>query len=185
MRWYYNSRIPVDWCGVCKFKVDSEKSSTLNGYFAQAAMALRSRDPDSVVSAGDLMTLWKRQRGRCRLTGIPMTHDHSDITDTSRHFTNASVDRIDSSVGYIGSNIQLVCQRVNYMKSNMPEELFLWTAARIVQHCTRTGRCLPDATSYEVLSQTPPHPAVARRQQANPIITECRMALLNRTNSTF
>lgn len=41
--------------------------------------------------------------------------------------TNISIDRIDSAVGYIRGNVQFVCDVVNRMKQDLPQEqLFLW-----------------------------------------------------------
>ncbi|UVY48073.1 MAG: hypothetical protein [Bacteriophage sp.] len=42
--------------------------------------------------------------------------------DSGRVPTNLSVDRIDSSLGYIKGNIQLVCMAVNQMKSVLTVE---------------------------------------------------------------
>jgi hypothetical protein len=43
--------------------------------------------------------------------------------------TNISLDRIDSSVGYVRGNVQFVCDVVNRMKQDMPRsELLVWCA---------------------------------------------------------
>lgn len=43
--------------------------------------------------------------------------------------TNISIDRIDSSVGYVRGNVQFVCDVVNRMKQDLPEvELRVWCA---------------------------------------------------------
>ena len=40
---------------------------------------------------------------------------------------NISIDRIDSSVGYVRGNVQFVCDVVNRMKQELiQEELLLW-----------------------------------------------------------
>ena len=45
-----------------------------------------------------------------------------------RKQTNISIDRINSSLGYIRGNVQLVCDAVNVMKSNSTEEeLYQWS----------------------------------------------------------
>lgn len=51
-----------------------------------------------------------------------MTH----IAGSGRVPTNISIDRIDSSKGYLRDNVQFVCDIVNRMKSDMslPELLF-------------------------------------------------------------
>jgi len=53
-----------------------------------------------------LMQLWERQNGRCKATGIKMTH-------CFRHLLSVSIDRIDNNMGYNKGNIRLVCKWVN------------------------------------------------------------------------
>jgi len=41
--------------------------------------------------------------------------------------TNISIDRIDSSIGYVRGNVQFVCDVVNRMKQDLPQkELLMW-----------------------------------------------------------
>lgn len=41
--------------------------------------------------------------------------------------TNISIDRIDSSVGYVRGNVQFVCDVVNRMKQDLSQtDLMLW-----------------------------------------------------------
>ena len=43
-----------------------------------------------------------------------------------------SIVRIDPNIGYIPSNMQLVCGRVNILKHNLPEEELYWWCKNIV-----------------------------------------------------
>jgi hypothetical protein len=67
-----------------------------------------------------LYQLWENQFGICPYTGIAMRHKSwkgkSDLINT------ASIDRIDSTKGYIKGNIQFVCMAINFMKNNMTHE---------------------------------------------------------------
>ena len=77
-----------------------------------------------------LMTLWNKQKGRCSITNVPMTH----IKGRGKVDTNVSVDRIDSNIKkYEKGNLQLVCYRVNMMKSNMKTDNFLNWCGKISQ----------------------------------------------------
>lgn len=69
-----------------------------------------------------LMDLWNQQQGRCALTSKKMTHCFNSLFAVS-------IDRIDSAVGYITGNVQLVCESINYAKSNFTNEQFVyfWT----------------------------------------------------------
>lgn len=65
-----------------------------------------------------LKELWENQNHKCALSGIEMTTTFFQ----GRTLTNISVDRIDSSKGYIKENVQLVCMAINQMKSDMSKE---------------------------------------------------------------
>ena len=80
--------------------------------------------------------LWKKQKGRCALSGIKMTY----IKGQNIVLTNVSPDRIDSNKHYEVGNVQLVCHTYNSMKSSytMKEfnkhirNLFLYQLKKIV-----------------------------------------------------
>lgn len=65
-----------------------------------------------------LMQMWMQQNGKCALTNKKMTHKFNSLFAVS-------VDRIDSSIGYMQGNIQLVCQSVNYAKNKFTNEQFI------------------------------------------------------------
>lgn len=92
-----------------------------------------------------LVDLWYRQGGKCALTGRPMVIPNWRVlgqgctTRMPRNTHNASVDRIDSNVGYTAGNLQLVCYAVNIMKTNMTDEEFRGWCADV----TNTAKGLP------------------------------------------
>lgn len=54
--------------------------------------------------------------------------------DNGRTFTNVSIDRINSNLGYKKDNIQLVCMAVNQMKSDLSiQELYMFCEAILKQ----------------------------------------------------
>jgi hypothetical protein len=59
--------------------------------------------------------LWKLQQGLCAITKIKMTHSILQ----GKLKTNLSIDKINPSLGYTKDNIQLVCNIINVMKSDM------------------------------------------------------------------
>ncbi len=56
-----------------------------------------------------LLQMLARQDYKCAISGIPLTHNHHDLQAVS-------VDRIDSTLGHVRTNIQLVCQFINTAK---------------------------------------------------------------------
>jgi hypothetical protein len=63
--------------------------------------------------------LYKRQKGLCRLSGLPI------YFDVNSGNTTASLDRINSNLGYIDGNVQWVHKDINQMKWNIPIKDFI------------------------------------------------------------
>lgn len=61
------------------------------------------------ITAQYLIDLWSKQNGKCAVSGKQMAHKSGSLY-------TVSVDRIDSNVGYIEGNVQLVCQAINLGK---------------------------------------------------------------------
>jgi len=70
------------------------------------------------VTRGDLKELWERQGGRCTLTGWSLSQAVNDLR-------RGSIDRIDSSKGYIKGNIQFVAWIVNAAKGKFSQSDFV------------------------------------------------------------
>lgn len=121
----------------CKEHKDSYNSKHLYGY--KYTKKYRSKSPEvfiahllsyknrrATLSKEFLCDLYYRQKGLCAISGISMTHEQSGGKCPS----NISIDRIDSTKGYIEGNVQLVCSLVNTMKMQYTkEELLFWCRA--------------------------------------------------------
>lgn len=75
---------------------------------------------DVGVSIEYLKGLWDRQGGRCVYTAIQLIIPNRRGTNDWIH--GASLDRIDSSLGYVEGNVQFVSIAVNNMKNTMTHE---------------------------------------------------------------
>lgn len=73
----------------------------------------KKKDRSETLSAEFLDQLYKSQNGLCAITKIPMTHS----VGCGFVSTNISIDKISSTGSYTEGNVQLVCYRVNLMKS--------------------------------------------------------------------
>jgi hypothetical protein len=71
------------------------------------------------------------QRKTCALSGLPLTFPKNR---RERSEATASLDRIDSSKGYVPGNIQWVHKDVNTMKMDFPEKYFFGLCEKIVGH---------------------------------------------------
>ena len=106
-----NGRTPKAWCAYLVGQAKSNAKKT-------------GREFD--ITGEEVYELWQRQHGLCALTNIPMQH-HPAYSDM-----NASMDRIDGSIGYVIDNVQLVCWRINEMKNDQPEHQLFWWARLLV-----------------------------------------------------
>ena len=82
--------------------------------------ALQRKKGNEVISLDALELLWYSQNGNCALTGWQMTMELANGVVQ----TNCSIDRIDSSIGYIVGNVQLVCRIANIAKTNLSQDDF-------------------------------------------------------------
>jgi hypothetical protein len=75
----------------------------------------------------DLIDLWDKQNGQCAYTKLP-------LLATANQFNTISLDRVDSSKGYVVGNVQLVCAAINKMKQEYTEDLFILLSHFVAQN---------------------------------------------------
>lgn len=80
-----------------------------------------------------LIEKYETQGARCALSGLPMENFRDGSGVKNPH--NISIDRIDNDVGYVESNVQLVCQAINIMKGTLEDEEFI----RLCKHVSRNS----------------------------------------------
>lgn len=71
------------------------------------------------ITVENIWKLYEDQGGVCALSGVPIKWADKGLTAT------VSIDRIDSSEGYILENVQLVHKDVNFMKQQFDQEYFI------------------------------------------------------------
>lgn len=104
-----------------------ERKGTLDGklinLITQSRYRCKSSGRNHTIDTNYLRGLYVGQDGRCALSGIKM----SIIGErgSEEYWTSISLDRIDSTLGYIEGNVQLVCTGVNYMKKDMTDSMFI------------------------------------------------------------
>ena len=101
---------------------------------------LAGRGKRVTVTLEQLDTTWRASGGRCALSGLPITFE--DRT--------ASLDRINSEIGYEAGNIQWVHKHINRMKLDHPETTFVELCRAVVRHydskeAKRARRTTPQA----------------------------------------
>jgi len=111
-------------CQSCN-SIEREKYSFwegIDGISKQYLTRLTFRKKEVSVSLQDIADQWNKQQGLCAYTKIPLELVKKD---SSWSKATASIDRIDSSKGYILGNIQWVHKRINTMKNDMTEVEFI------------------------------------------------------------
>jgi hypothetical protein len=96
--------------------------------------AAKTRNLEVDITLNDAYSLLVEQNHKCALTGVDIS-----FADTSKEHntgkTTASLDRIDSSKGYIKGNIQWVHKIINMMKrSSSQDEFKLWCRLVVVHN---------------------------------------------------
>lgn len=79
----------------------------------------KHRKLDFTVSFEYLERLYDEQNQKCKLSGLDISFSKTKSNGT------ASLDRIDSSKGYIEGNVQWVHKHINQMKWNFKEDYFI------------------------------------------------------------
>ncbi len=89
----------------------------------------KKRNIKVFITIDDLLELYKKQNGKCNLSGDMLTYNKSD--------SDISIDRINSINAYSKNNVQLITNTMNFMKSDAPNDIF-------VKFCTDIGTCAPE-----------------------------------------
>lgn len=134
---------PTCKCMLRKKLSDTAKKNQRKGtknipgaYFYSLKSTAERRNIEFDITIEFLQYLLEEQEFKCKLSN----EDISMSPDNSRHLNGkcldtASVDRIDSSKGYIPSNVQWVHKDVNFMKMNLKESRFIDLCRKIGGEC--------------------------------------------------
>lgn len=138
----YNLTRNTKSCG-CKRRRDSKLHKNWRGYgdihgkmwsaIKRRAARFSGRHMEFTITIQYIWELFLSQKGRCALTNMPIVFAKTWAEVESRG-TTASLDRIDSSQGYIPGNVQWVHKDVNHMKWDYKEDYFIEICCQIAYH---------------------------------------------------
>lgn len=100
-------------------KYAKNKSDKYSG-FREHLRRIKNRDKECMIGLDYLLEIWELQKGICPYTGVELKNP--SYSKKNCKITTASLDRIDSSKGYIKENIQFTSIAINTMKNNMSNE---------------------------------------------------------------
>lgn len=92
----------------------------------------KKRFKEVTITLEDLLEVWNNQDGICKYTGLKLLHP-KDSKGYSMMY-KASLDRVDSSLGYIKGNIQFISATANLAKGTMTHEGMLTFCKIITEH---------------------------------------------------
>jgi len=106
-----------------------DEFSPFRSHLRQAKSHAKKKGLDCTVTLQDLKTQWEGQNGACPYSGWELINPETS-TEVSRKTIKrtpfrASLDRIDSSLGYCVDNVQFVSLMAQYAKNSFDEEVLL------------------------------------------------------------
>jgi len=93
-------------------------------YWARIQKQAKDRNYVFEITMQDVWNLYIKQNKKCALSGLEIDF----------HNRTASIDRINNSIGYKTSNIQIVHKDINHMKANFMQDYFINLCKKIIQN---------------------------------------------------
>lgn len=101
----------------------------ISGHF-WASIKRKDRKLEFTITLEYVWDLFLKQDRKCALSGIPIGFTQ---TIASRSYQTASLDRIDSSKGYIEGNVQWLHKHINRLKNNYNQDNFITMCNLVAQ----------------------------------------------------
>jgi len=124
-----NNTNPIVTHSSHKLKSDSKSwkgCGDISGYFwSKINDSAKRRDIKILVTIEEVWELFLKQNKKCALSGMPIKFADSYKDQRKHNGTTASLDRIDSKLGYELSNLQWVHKDINFMKQSYTQEYFV------------------------------------------------------------
>ena len=112
-------------------KLSLDLNRSLRYYYSAARKGAVKRKIDFFITEQTIIDLWKKQKGKCALSGVKLTLTHG--TAANANPTKISVDRIDNHLGYYPENVQLITWQANAAKS-------VWSNQHLIDMCKAVAK---------------------------------------------
>jgi len=109
------------------------------GYFSQIKLNAFYRNLEISIDIEYIYDIFIKQQKKCALSNLDITLDrYYSIAKKGSIRQTASLDRIDSTKGYVEGNVQWVHKDVNNMKMGLGQEYFIELCKKITKHNDNT-----------------------------------------------
>lgn len=131
-------------CGCLRFEIAGKKHHQWSGvgeisghFWSQLRGNAKRKRPgrkrlEFSITLEYIWDLYVDQGGKCALSGLSI--DFVPLNHKTKGGASASLDRIDSSIGYIAGNVQWVHKDINIMKNKFSQEYFLDMCETVVEN---------------------------------------------------
>ena len=121
-------------CGCLKRECGSKKVGEIAGiFYTRYKLAAKNKGKEFTITKEYLSDLFEKQERKCALTGLPI----NIVWGNDSRGCTASIDRINSNLGYIEGNVQFVHIDVNRMKLHHPQDYFINLCKLIVDKANK------------------------------------------------
>lgn len=127
----------VGGCKECGDKAKINKEEFRVAFFNRIKKEAKTRKIRFSLTKKYLYDLFLKQNRKCALSNVDIWFAKTN-RGNSRGETSASLDRIDSSKGYIINNVQWVHKRVNKIKQNLLDDELIDWCRKIATHASRS-----------------------------------------------
>lgn len=119
-------------CASCYTKSITKNYKELSwSYFGSIKNRATYKNIEFDLNIKYIYDLYVKQEGKCNLSGVPIT---LVLGAKKMKLMTASLDRIDSSKGYVKGNVQWVHKIVNFMKQTLNDNEFIKWCNLVVKH---------------------------------------------------
>lgn len=120
-------------CKPCADKARVSQEEFPQAFFTKIVLDAKRRNLSLDITRDYIYNLFVAQNRMCALSGLPISFAQRNW-DHFHGGSTASLDRIDSSIGYIKGNVQWVHKDINRMKQTFSQEYFGELCNLVVEH---------------------------------------------------
>lgn len=103
-------------------KTKADKYTGIREHFRKIKYRSEEKNKTVKLTLDDLLDQWNKQMGVCIYTGVQMIHPSQNKNKNKSFIYMASLDRIDSNLGYEVNNIQFISVAANLAKNKMTHD---------------------------------------------------------------